>query len=132
MSGSAQVREGYGPNLDLCPEGTCLGLLLDSSGGLHLYINGLDQGVGAQDLPELCYVIVDLYGQCEQVSIMTGEAQGAESDTHEGHLPGEREKADMVDGVKESVCWAPPDPLTLLSCEYLALCMRFRDSLLLP
>ncbi|CAJ0954715.1 unnamed protein product [Ranitomeya imitator] len=60
----AKIREGYGPNLDLCPEGTCVGLLLDSSGGLHLYINGLDQGVGTQDLPELCYVVIDLYGQC--------------------------------------------------------------------
>ncbi|CAH2272322.1 neuralized 4 [Pelobates cultripes] len=93
----SQIREGYGPNLDLCPEGTCLGLLLDSTGGLHLYVNGLDQGVGAQDLPDTCYVLLDLYGQCEQLSIVTGEVQGAESDTHEGQLPGEREKADMVD-----------------------------------
>ncbi|XP_073420158.1 neuralized-like protein 4 isoform X2 [Dendrobates tinctorius] len=128
----AKIREGYGPNLDLCPEGTCVGLLLDSSGGLHLYINGLDQGVGAQDLPELCYVVIDLYGQCEQVSIVTGEAQGAESNAHEGHIPGEREKADMVDGVKESLCWLPPDPMALLSCEYLALCLRFKELLLLP
>ncbi|PIO24851.1 hypothetical protein AB205_0077700 [Aquarana catesbeiana] len=132
LCNGTKIREGYGPNLDLCPEGTCLGLLVDSSGGLHLYVNGLDQGVGVPDLPELSYVIVDLYGQCEQISIVTGEAQGAECDTHEGHLPGEREKADMVDGVKESLCWAPPDPLTLLSCEYLALCMRFKESLLLP
>ncbi|KAE8620829.1 hypothetical protein XENTR_v10010491 [Xenopus tropicalis] len=132
LCNGVKIREGYGPNLDLCPEGTCLGLLLDSSGGLHLYVNGLDQGVGAQDLPEVCYVLVDLYGQCEQVSIVTGEAQGAELDAHEGQLPGEREKADMVDGVKESLCWVPPDPVALLSCEYLALCTRFKDLLLLP
>ncbi|KAM4678136.1 neuralized-like protein 4 isoform 2-T2 [Discoglossus pictus] len=132
LCNGAKMRDGYGPNLDLCPEGTCLGLLLDSSGGLHLYVNGLDQGVGAQDLPEPCYVILDLYGQCEQVSIVTGEVQGAESDTREGQCPGEREKADMVDGVKESLCWSPPDPLALLSCEYLALCTRFKDLLLLP
>ncbi|XP_063305913.1 neuralized-like protein 4 isoform X1 [Pelobates fuscus] len=128
----AKIREGYGPNLDLCPEGTCLGLLLDSTGGLHLYVNGLDQGVGAQDLPDTCYVLLDLYGQCEQLSIVTGEVQGAESDTHEGQLPGEREKADMVDGVKESLCRLPPDTLALLSCEYLSLCTRFKDLLLLP
>ncbi|OCT59664.1 hypothetical protein XELAEV_18001087mg [Xenopus laevis] len=132
LCNGVKIREGYGPNIDLCPEGTCLGLLLDSSGGLHLYVNGLDQGVGAQDLPEVCYVLLDLYGQCEQVSIVTGEVQGAEQDTHEGQLPGEREKADMVDGVKESLCWVPPDPLALLSCEYLALCTRFKDLLLLP
>ncbi|KAM4727460.1 LOW QUALITY PROTEIN: neuralized-like protein 4 [Rhinophrynus dorsalis] len=132
LCNGVKIREGYGPNLDLCPEGTCLGLLLDSSGGLHLYVNGLDQGVGAQDLPDPCYVLLDLYGQCEQVSIVTGEVQGAESDAHEGQFPGEREKADMVDGVKESLCWVPPDPLALLSCEYLALCTRFKDLLRLP
>ncbi|XP_075434096.1 neuralized-like protein 4, partial [Ascaphus truei] len=129
---AAKICENYGPNLDSCPEGTCLGVLVDLSGGLHLYVNGMDQGVGAQDIPDPCYVLLDLYGQCEQVSIVTGEAQGAESDTREGQCPGEREKADMVDGVKESLCWVPPDSLALLSCEYLALCSRFKDLLLIP
>ncbi|XP_053318739.1 LOW QUALITY PROTEIN: neuralized-like protein 4 [Spea bombifrons] len=132
LCNGAKIRDGYGPNLDLCPEGTCLGLLRDSAGGLHLYVNGLDQGVGVQDLPDPCYVLLDLYGQCEQVSIVTGEIPGASSDPHEGQLPGEREKADMVDGVKESLCRVPPDPLALRSCEYLALCTRFKDLLLLP
>lgn len=62
-----QICENYGPNLDTCPEGTVLGMLVDSSGCLHLFVNGMDQGVAAQDIPSPCYPLIDLYGQCEQV-----------------------------------------------------------------
>ena len=62
-----QICENYGPNLDTCPEGTVLGLLVDANSCLHLYVNGMDQGVAAQDIPSPCYPFIDLYGQCEQV-----------------------------------------------------------------
>lgn len=65
---SSQICEKFGPNLDTCPEGTVLGLRLDSSGGLHLHVNGMDQGVAVPDVPQPCHALVDLYGQCEQVS----------------------------------------------------------------
>lgn len=45
-----------------------LGLLVDANSCLHLYVNGMDQGVAAQDIPAPCYPFIDLYGQCEQVS----------------------------------------------------------------
>uniref|UniRef100_A0A8D0HP83 Neuralized E3 ubiquitin protein ligase 4 n=1 Tax=Sphenodon punctatus TaxID=8508 RepID=A0A8D0HP83_SPHPU len=64
---SLKICENYGPNLDTCPEGTVLGLLVDSGGCLHLYVNGMDQGTAAQDIPAPCYILLDLYGQCEQV-----------------------------------------------------------------
>lgn len=47
-----------------------LGLLVDANSCLHLYVNGMDQGVAAQDIPSPCYPFIDLYGQCEQVSVM--------------------------------------------------------------
>lgn len=65
-----QICENYGPNLDTCPEGTVLGLLVDTNSCLHLYVNGMDQGVAAQDIPSPCYPFIDLYGQCEQVCTM--------------------------------------------------------------
>lgn len=68
-----QICENYGPNLDTCPEGTVLGLLVDANSCLHLYVNGMDQGVAAQDIPSPCYPFIDLYGQCEQVG--TGRPQ---------------------------------------------------------
>lgn len=67
----AQICENYGPNLDTCPEGTVLGLLVDANSCLHLYVNGMDQGVAAQDIPSPCYPFIDLYGQCEQVCTHT-------------------------------------------------------------
>ncbi|XP_013856266.1 neuralized-like protein 4 [Austrofundulus limnaeus] len=43
------------------------------------------------------------------------------------------EKADMVDGIKESVCWTPPPEVhPNKTCEYQALCSRFKDLLTLP
>lgn len=40
-----------------------------SQGDLIFYINGESQGVGAEELPNVVYAIVDLYGKCVQVSI---------------------------------------------------------------
>ncbi|CAB1345235.1 unnamed protein product [Coregonus sp. 'balchen'] len=100
------ICENYGPNLDTCPEGTVLGLLVDVNSCLHLYVNGMDQGVAALDIPTPCYPLIDLYGQCEQVTIVTNVSTvGGESG--EARCQGDMEKADMVDGIKESVCWTP-------------------------
>uniref|UniRef100_A0A669F3D1 Neuralized-like protein 4 n=1 Tax=Oreochromis niloticus TaxID=8128 RepID=A0A669F3D1_ORENI len=122
---SLKICENYGPNLDTCPEGTALGLLVDANSCLHLYVNGMDQGVAAQDIPSPCYPFIDLYGQCEQVSV------GGESG--ETRCQGDMEKADMVDGIKESVCWTPPPEANPnKTCEYQALCSRFKDMLTLP
>ncbi|XP_077021862.1 neuralized-like protein 4 isoform X3 [Tamandua tetradactyla] len=126
-----KICEKFGPNLDTCPEGTILGLRLDSSGGLHLHVNGVDQGVALSDVPQPCHALVDLYGQCERVTIVSPES-GAASGKGAG-TQGDMEKADMVDGIKESVCWGPPPAAsTLKSCEYHALCSRFQELLLLP
>uniref|UniRef100_A0A8C0QXJ2 Neuralized-like protein 4 n=1 Tax=Canis lupus dingo TaxID=286419 RepID=A0A8C0QXJ2_CANLU len=106
-----KICEKFGPNLDTCPEGTILGLRLDSSGGLHLHVNGMDQGVAVSDVPQPCHALVDLYGQCEQVSGNKGLGWGDNRD----------------------VCWGPlPAASPLKSCEYHALCSRFQELLLLP
>ncbi|MEQ2171695.1 hypothetical protein GOODEAATRI_013398 [Goodea atripinnis] len=108
-----QICENYGPNLDTCPEGTVLGLLVDTNSCLHLYVNGMDQGVAAQDIPSPCYPFIDLYGQCEQVG-RNAEELGRNS-------------------IKESVCWTPPPEVNPnKTCEYQALCSRFKDLLTLP
>nr|KAF6457804.1 neuralized E3 ubiquitin protein ligase 4 [Rousettus aegyptiacus] len=52
-----KICEKFGPNLDTCPEGTILGLRLDSSGGLHLHVNGMDQGVAVPDVPQPCHAL---------------------------------------------------------------------------
>ncbi|KAJ4949069.1 hypothetical protein JOQ06_020587 [Pogonophryne albipinna] len=130
---SLKICENYGPNLDTCPEGTVLGLLVDTNSCLHLYVNGMDQGVAAQDIPSPCYTFIDLYGQCEQVTIVTNNVPAVGGESGETRCQGDMEKADMVDGIKESVCWTPPPEVNPnKTCEYQALCARFKDLLTLP
>uniref|UniRef100_A0A3B4H265 Neuralized-like protein 4 n=1 Tax=Pundamilia nyererei TaxID=303518 RepID=A0A3B4H265_9CICH len=130
---SLKICENYGPNLDTCPEGTALGLLVDANSCLHLYVNGMDQGVAAQDIPSPCYPFIDLYGQCEQVTIVTNNVPAVGGESGETRCQGDMEKADMVDGIKESVCWTPPPEVNPnKTCEYQALCSRFKDMLTLP
>lgn len=63
-----QVRENYGSDLTTLNCGNLVGVLVDSEGNLHLYVNGHDQGVAARDIPQPCFAVFDLYGQCTQVS----------------------------------------------------------------
>lgn len=130
---SLKICENFGPNLDTCPEGTVLGLLVDANSCLHLYVNGMDQGVAAQDIPSPCYPLIDLYGQCEQVTIVTSHMEAVGAESGDTRCQGDMEKADMVDGIKESVCWTPPPEVNPnKTCEYQALCSRFKDLLTLP
>ncbi|XP_069042671.1 neuralized-like protein 4 isoform X2 [Lepisosteus oculatus] len=130
---SLKICENYGPNLDTCPEGTALGLLVDASNCLHLYVNGMDQGAAAQDIPNPCFPIIDLYGQCEQVTIVTNDVPAVGGEGSDTRCQADMEKADMVDGIKENVCWTPPPEVNpMKTCEYQALCSRFKDLLTLP
>ncbi|KAL7305937.1 hypothetical protein TKK_0001411 [Trichogramma kaykai] len=65
----SRTRSSYGANLETLRAGSTVGLLLDEDSRLHLYIDGLDQGIAFSDLPANIYAVVDLYGQCEQISI---------------------------------------------------------------
>nr|CAD7587837.1 unnamed protein product [Timema genevievae] len=65
-----KVKSCYGPNLDNLQGSHMVGVLVDYDSQLHLYVNGVDQGVAAKDIPSVCYAVVDLYGQCEKVSVV--------------------------------------------------------------
>jgi hypothetical protein len=45
-------------------------------GELVFYVNGMSQGVAADDLPARVYAVVDLYGKCAQVTIVDSEISG--------------------------------------------------------
>jgi len=62
-----QVQGCCGVNLDSLQSSHLVGILVDSESRLHLFINGVDQGVAVCDIPAVCYAVVDLYGQCEEV-----------------------------------------------------------------
>lgn len=57
----------YGVNLDSLQSSHLVGILVDNESRLHLFVNGVDQGVTVGDIPAVCYAVVDLYGQCEEV-----------------------------------------------------------------
>lgn len=40
---------------------------------LHYYVDGVDQGVACDGVPQHVYAVVDLYGQCAQVSIIQSD-----------------------------------------------------------
>lgn len=65
-----RVKTRYGAGLENLQCNSTVGLLIDEDSRLHLFINGVDQGVAATDLPPNVFSVIDLYGQCEQVSIM--------------------------------------------------------------
>lgn len=67
-----RVKTKYGVGLENLQCNCIIGLLIDEDSKLHLLINGMDQGIAATDLPPYVFAVIDLYGQCEQISI-TGE-----------------------------------------------------------
>jgi len=63
------TRNGYSLDLDALSEGNRVGLLRHSDKTLHYYLDGEDQGVACWNIPEEVYAVIDLYGQCAQVSL---------------------------------------------------------------
>lgn len=45
--------------------------MIDGENRLKLFVNRIDYGIAAVNLPTDCYGIIDLYGQCEQVNIQS-------------------------------------------------------------
>ncbi|KAL3244923.1 hypothetical protein MRX96_018505 [Rhipicephalus microplus] len=76
LSGSAimrngnTVRNGYKCDLDQLGVGSRVGMMRDSDGCLHYFVNGEDQGVACRNIRSPVWAVIDLYGQCAQVSIV--------------------------------------------------------------
>ena len=47
-----------------------IGMMRHFDGSLHYTINGEDQGVACENIPANVYAVIDLYGQCAQVSVV--------------------------------------------------------------
>jgi len=50
--------------------GDRIGLVRKSSGALHYFINGVDQGVATTRTPQPVWGVVDLYGMAVQVTVI--------------------------------------------------------------
>ncbi|VDI67176.1 neuralized-like protein 4, partial [Mytilus galloprovincialis] len=124
-----KVKGKYGPNLDQLKIGQTVGLLIDNDFCLHLYIDNMDQGVAARDIPYPCYGIIDLYGQCEQVSVVPTERVSPVPMC----IAEDREKADFDEVVKEkSGRINIVEPNLVRNCEYQNICSRIKILLGVP
>lgn len=102
-----------------------MGVFIDDDNRLHLIINGIDQGVAATDLPPYVYAVFDIYGQCEQISILANNGEPFSSTTVNNTLTSveciktkledtenSREKADLECHEKENIMAATSSDLS--------------------
>ncbi len=47
-----------------------VGVLRTSNGVLHFFVNAIDQGPAATNIPSKVYAVIDMYGKCAQVTIV--------------------------------------------------------------
>ncbi|KAK0166865.1 hypothetical protein PV327_004339 [Microctonus hyperodae] len=79
LSGSTVMRDGitlrhhYSCDLDKLIEGNRIGMMRCADASLHYYLDGVDQGVACNGLPQHVYPVIDLYAQCAQVTIVMPE-----------------------------------------------------------
>ena len=69
MQDGSTVRNNYKIDLDTLPLGSRVGMMRASDATLHFYLDGEDMGVACSGVPSNVYAVIDLYGQCAQVSI---------------------------------------------------------------
>lgn len=50
--------------------GDRVGVIRKDNGNLHFFVNGVDQGLAASNVPEQVFGVVDLYGQAAQATIV--------------------------------------------------------------
>lgn len=69
MENGTTTKNNYPCDLDALTVGTRLGLVRTVDKKLEFYKDGVSQGVACVVPPASVYVVIDLYGQCAQVSI---------------------------------------------------------------
>lgn len=88
------VLEEYGRDLDQLGEGDRVGIQRNGRGELHLWVNGQDCGPAASGLPARLWAVVDLYGKCTQVTVVSCEPPAdTESEDREDRDEGEAARA---------------------------------------
>ena len=50
--------------------GDRVGVVRKETGTVHFFVNGLDQGAAASNVPENVFGVIDLYGRASQATII--------------------------------------------------------------
>lgn len=67
----ATISEEYCKDLDILNTGDDIGIMRNENDEIHLFINGQDQGIAAYCTRDVVWAVVDLYGKCASVTIVT-------------------------------------------------------------
>lgn len=71
MENGTAIKNGYMCDLDTLTSGTKIGVMRNADKSLVFYLNGVPQGIACEVPNANVYAVVDLYGQCAQVSLTT-------------------------------------------------------------
>ena len=71
MFNGVTVRNDLPFDLDNCKTGCKIGVMRNGN-NIHFFINGVDQGPAHECRSQNIYAVIDLYGQCSQVSLISG------------------------------------------------------------
>ena len=86
--------------IEYCYSYFCPPIQRSARGELHLWVNGHDCGAAASGLPTRLWAVVDLYGKCTQVTVVSCEPPSSmERDTERETVEGHEEV--VVCGVRE-------------------------------
>ena len=98
ISGDTLFQNGHkvetlGFNIDTLTTNQSVGIFIDSQRNLKVSLNGQDhQGITVQNIPPVCYGLLDLYGQCEEITIIRHDNE-ASNEASNSILEDEKEPA---------------------------------------
>uniref|UniRef100_A0A8C4R7J4 Neuralized E3 ubiquitin protein ligase 4 n=1 Tax=Eptatretus burgeri TaxID=7764 RepID=A0A8C4R7J4_EPTBU len=79
-NGKGTRRDYSSTSLDSLQLGDVVGLMVRENGDLHFFINKVDQGVAARDMPPVVYGVIDLYGRTAKVTLVCEDRTAEASD----------------------------------------------------
>lgn len=109
VSGCSVLRDGrsvleeYGRDLDQLVEGDRVGIQRSARGELHLWVNGQDCGAAASGLPSKLWAVVDLYGKCTQVTVVSCEPPPPSAEKERETIERDQEDAEEEEEEEEVV-----------------------------
>ena len=127
-----KVRGSYGPNLESLQVGHSVGVLVDAQRRLHLYVNGVDQGVACGDIPAKVHAVFDMYGMCDELVISGSNREGAGLRDPTACEKETKSDKDRNNSMSSSTVKLDLPHHFSTNCEYLKVCTKFQLSLGLP
>ncbi|KAG8187410.1 hypothetical protein JTE90_009486 [Oedothorax gibbosus] len=119
-----KIKSKYGPNLNSLKSKHKVGIKIDSESNLRLFVNNIDQGIAAEEIPQPVYGVVDVYGKCKQVTISVDPYLSEEESEKD-----DKEKANLECDGEKSIKPVCSSQLLTRNCDHLGICSIIKNSL---